>query len=133
MVAKVKAKKTYSAKALRSGNWWAITISELKGVHSQARRLDQAEPMAREAISLFLDVPADSFDVRVEPSLPPDVQAEVERARSVRGQADELQREATSATTHAARQLVVGVHLTVREAGQILGVSHQRVAQLLQR
>jgi predicted RNase H-like HicB family nuclease len=131
MVAKVKTKKTYSAKAVRSGDWWAITIPELKGVHSQARRLDHAEPMAREAISLFLDEPADSFDVTVVPVLPGELQADVDNARAARGEAEERQKEAAVATARAARQLVRGSKLTVREAGQILGVSHQRIAQLL--
>ena len=131
MVAKVKANKTYSAKAIRSGDWWAITIPELKGVHSQARRLDQAEAMAREAISLFRDVPPDSFEVTVIPILPGPVQADADRARTVRSEADDLQREASTATARAARELVKESKLTVREAGQILGISHQRVAQLL--
>jgi len=131
MVAKVKTKKIYSAKAVRSGDWWAITIPQLRGVHSQARRLERAEGMAREAVALFLDVPPGSFEVEVVPVLPPEVQAEVDRARSVRGEAEALQREAATATARAARKLVKGARLTVREAGQILGVSHQRVAQLL--
>jgi predicted RNase H-like HicB family nuclease len=131
MVAEVNTGNTYSAKAVRSGDWWAITIAELKGVHSQARRLDQAEAMAREAIGLFLDVPMNSFDVTVIPVLPAAVQADVDKARAVRGEAEERQREATTATARAARELVKGTKLTVREAGQILGVSHQRIAQLL--
>ncbi|MHB8572903.1 MAG: type II toxin-antitoxin system HicB family antitoxin [Candidatus Dormibacteria bacterium] len=130
-MAEVKKRKTYIAKAIRSGEWWAITIPELKGVHSQVRRLNQAEAMGREAIGLYLDVPSDSFDVSVEATLPAAVQADVERAKSVRGQADRLQEEAAGATARAARRLVEGANLTVREAGQILGVSHQRVAQLL--
>lgn len=131
MVAEMSDRKSYTAKAIRSSDWWAITIPELKGVHSQARRLDQAEGMAREAIGLFLDVPADSFDLTLVPVLPPGVQADVDRARTARGEADALQREAATATARAARELVKGTKLTVREAGQILGVSHQRVAQLL--
>ncbi len=87
--------------------------------------------MAREAISLFLDVAIDSFEVTVVPVLPTAVQAQVDRARAVRGQAEGLQREAATATARAARELVSGVRLTVREAGQVLGLSHQRVAQLL--
>jgi predicted RNase H-like HicB family nuclease len=63
-----EAKTAYSARAVRSGDWWAITVDELKGVHSQARRLDQAATMAREAISLFLDVAIDSFEVTVVPA-----------------------------------------------------------------
>jgi len=131
MVEKMKTKKTYAARAVRSGDWWAITIPELKGVHSQARRLDQASAMAREAISLFLDVTVDSFEVTVVPVLPTALQADVDRARAVRGEAEELQREAATATARAARELVSGAKLTVREAGQVLGLSHQRVAQLL--
>lgn len=131
MVATVKKRRSYTARAVRSGDWWAISIPELKGVHSQSRRLDQVEAMAREAIGLFLDVPAGSFDLQVEPVLPAAVQADVERALSVRRQADEAQREASVVTARAARGLVRGAHLTVREAGQVLGLSHQRVAQLL--
>ena len=56
---------TYTVNAERSGAWWAITVAELPGVFSQARRLDQIESMARDAIALWLDSPKDSFDVTV--------------------------------------------------------------------
>ena len=46
----------YRVRAVRSGGWWAITVPELPGVFSQARRLDQVETMAREAIALMLDI-----------------------------------------------------------------------------
>jgi len=124
--------KVYIARATRSNDWWAITIDELKGVHSQVRRLDQADEMAKEAIGLFLDMPPSAVSVRVEPVLPPKVQAGVEKALAVRGQVDELQREAAKATARAARELVRDAHLSVREAGKVLGISHQRIAQLLQ-
>ncbi len=87
--------------------------------------------MAREAIGLFLDARMDSFDVTIQPVLPPSVQADVDQARAARREAEELQREAARTTAHAARELVKRTKLTVREAGQILGISHQRVAQLL--
>ena len=131
-MAKIK-RRTYSARAVRHGDWWAISVPALRGVHSQSRRLDQAERMARDAISLFLDVPVKSVDVEVEAVLPSALGADVRRAKTVRMKADSLQREAAGATARAARALVEGSHLTVREAGQILGVSHQRVAQLLHR
>lgn len=44
--------------------------------------------------SLFLDVEADAFDIRVEPVLPGDLQKKVGRARKVRSEAELLQREA---------------------------------------
>lgn len=133
MVAEVNRRKTYTARAVRSGDWWAISVPGLRGLHSQARRLDQAEKMTREAITLFLDVPLDSVRVQVEAILPPGLGADVRRAKLVRLKADNVQEEAASATAKAARALVHGAHLTVREAAQILGVSHQRIAQLVHR
>lgn len=55
---------TYTAVCRRSGRWWAISVPELKGVHTQARRLDQAEAMAGEAVALMLD--ADPAAIGVE-------------------------------------------------------------------
>jgi predicted RNase H-like HicB family nuclease len=52
----VQEVNTYTAVCRRSGSWWAIGVRELKGVHTQARRLDQVAAMAREAIALMLDV-----------------------------------------------------------------------------
>ncbi|HEY8864924.1 MAG TPA: type II toxin-antitoxin system HicB family antitoxin [Candidatus Dormibacteraeota bacterium] len=128
MVEKVK---TYTARCQHSGDWWAISVPELKGINTQARRLEKAEAMARDAIALFLDVPTDSFEVRVEPILPRELQKKVGRARKVRGEAEELQAEAATVSAAVAADLVQGAHLTVRDAGRVLGLSHQRIAQLL--
>ena len=49
--------------AERMAGSWAITVSGLPGVFSQAKRDDQVESMARDAIGLYLDTPRDSFDV----------------------------------------------------------------------
>jgi len=124
-------RKTYTARCQRSGDWWAISVPDLRGVHTQARRLEKAEAMVRDAIALFLDVPSDSFDVRIEPVLPRDLQGKVGRARKVRGQAEVLQREAAIASAQVAADLVHTAHLTVRDAGRVLGLSHQRITQLL--
>jgi predicted RNase H-like HicB family nuclease len=125
-------RKTYTARCQRSGDWWAISVPELKGAHTQARRLEKAEAIVRDAIALFLDVPSDSFDVRIEPVLPRDLQKKVGRARKVRDEAEVLQREAAIASAEVAADLVQTAHLTVRDAGRVLGLSHQRITQLLQ-
>ncbi|TMC68097.1 MAG: type II toxin-antitoxin system HicB family antitoxin [Chloroflexi bacterium] len=124
-------RKTYTARCQRSGDWWAISVPELRGVHTQARRLEKAEATVRDAIALFLDVPSDSFEVRIEPVLPRDLQGKVGRARKVRGQAEVLQREAAIVSAQVAADLVHTAHLTVRDAGRVLGLSHQRITQLL--
>jgi predicted RNase H-like HicB family nuclease len=124
-------RKTYTARCQRAEGWWAISVPELRGVHTQARRLDKVEATVRDAIALFLDVPEDSFDIRIEPVLPRDLQNKVGRVRKVRDQAEVLQRQAATDSAAVAADLVRRAHLTVREAGRVLGLSHQRVAQLL--
>jgi predicted RNase H-like HicB family nuclease len=118
----------YTAEATRSGNWWAITVPEIKGVFSQARRLDQVEAMAREAIALMLNVRPDSFHVEVKPDVP----GEVVQARLARR---ELRRaeEAADQATRAAAQTLLKQGYTVRDAGSLLGISPQRVSQLTSR
>ena len=115
----------YTATCTRSGSWWAISVPELRGVHSQARRLDQVEAMAREAIALMLDVRPDSFEVEVRPEVP----RVVARARQARAAQRQAEQSAEAATLSAARELL-GQGYTVRDAGALLGISPQRISQL---
>ncbi|MFF5172165.1 helix-turn-helix domain-containing protein [Micromonospora sp. NPDC000089] len=116
---------TYTVTCTRSGDWWAIRVDELAGVFSQARRLDQVEAMAREAIALMLDIAPDSFDVVVHPEVP----GEVARARQARTELRQAERSAEEATRLAARALLSEGY-TVRDAGELLGISPQRVSQI---
>jgi len=50
--------KTYIANVTRDGKWWMVAIPEINGL-TQARRLSEAETMAREYIALSLDLPPD--------------------------------------------------------------------------
>ena len=123
--------KRYTIRARRSGRWWALDAEGLRGVHTQVRRIDQAEDMARDAIAGVLEVAPDSFEVIVVPEMPDTVRAIVNQATAARSQAAQAQDVAGQLTRQAARRLVEE-GLTVRDAGVLLGVSHQRIAQLLQ-
>ncbi|GAB2942000.1 hypothetical protein GCM10027280_33240 [Micromonospora polyrhachis] len=116
---------TYTAACKRAGNWWAITVPEIPGVFTQARRLDQVEVMTRDAIAMFLDVAPKSFDVEVRPEVPPIVAT----ARKARAKLVEVEKSAEEATVEAARELLAEGY-TVRDAGKLLGISAQRVSQL---
>ncbi len=48
--------------------------------------------------------------------------------RKLRDQADALQRQAKAATVEVANDPLRGAHLTVRAAGPVLGLSHDRIA-----
>lgn len=122
--------ETYTARTTRSGNWWAIQISELDGVFSQARRLEQVEDMARDAIAATLDVDPGSFTVTVVPELPAKVQAIVDEVRASR-EAAELASEVASTKAREAARILHDEGLPLRDVGRVLGVSHQRAHQLV--
>lgn len=119
---------TYTAICRRVGNWWAISVPELKGVHTQARRLDQVGAMTQDAIALMLDVDPASVDVVLLPELPGTVTRAIE-ARNAAREADEV---AEQATATAVRSLI-GDGYTVRDAGALLGLSPQRISQIAAR
>lgn len=122
---------TYVARCLRSGDWWAIEVPEVPGVHTQAKRLEQVEAMAREAIALMLGIPEDSFNVEVQWELPHGAADTISSMFRARSEATNAQREATAAAQLAAWTLVEDLHLPLRDAAKVLGVSYQRVGQLL--
>lgn len=119
----------YRAVAERDGSWWAIRVPELRGVYSQARRLADVEAMARDAIALLNEVAPDSFDITVVPILDDEATRLVEQARADRVDAERAARRA-SEQLRAAVDRLVSAGLTVRDIAHLLGLSHQRVAQV---
>lgn len=115
----------YTAVCRRAGDWWAISVPEIKGVHTQARRLDQVEAMVRDAIALFFDVKPDSFDIEIKPEVP----TEATEATAARKAAREAETWADKLTRAAAAALLAKGY-TVRDAGALLEISPQRVSQL---
>lgn len=128
----MSTRPTYTAVCTRSDGWWAIEVPEVRGAFTQARRLEQAEEMAREAIALLLNVPENSFDVAVSPHLPPELDQTVTQVRQLREQAERLEVAAAEATSKASHDLRHSqLDLPIRDIGWLLGISYQRVAQLV--
>jgi hypothetical protein len=127
------SKPTYTALCRRVGDWWAIDVPQIRGVHTQARRLDQVEAMARDAIALLRDVPADGFDVTIEPHLDDDAEQTVAASTDATRRARQATEEASRLQREAATTLLTKYRLTVRDAGVLLHVSPQRVSQLAQK
>jgi predicted RNase H-like HicB family nuclease len=124
--------KTFTVRAQRSGKWWALDVPEVPGVFSQVRRLDQAEAMARDAIAAMLEVDSDSFAIEIAPDFAPDVKDLLDSVYRARQALDEAQRAAAAVVQHAAAVLTRKDGLSMRDAGRALGISHQRVAQILE-
>jgi predicted RNase H-like HicB family nuclease len=130
-ISKDQGRPVYEVVASRDGKWWALRVPELRGVYSQVRRLDQAEDMARDAIAAFLDNNPESFGVSLTIHLPADVRAEVDNVIDLRAVIEEREREYAELSRRLAARLVEREGLSIRDAGRVLGVSHQRVAQLM--
>lgn len=124
------SRTTYRVVAERSGDWWAISVPEIRGVFTQAKRLEQVEGMARDAVALMLDVPAESFDLELEPHVASAIDVTVDEAVAASQRAREAAADASQAMRVAA-QAAAAEGLTVRDIGVLLHVSAQRVSQLL--
>lgn len=124
--------KHFTSTAIKDGRWWVVQCDQEPGALSQVARLDQAEDHQREAISMMTGVPKDEIEVVVVPELAPAVKASLELVRQRREEAERLQQEAAVTIEAVVRELVEQGQLSLRDTGFALGVSHQRVAQLLQ-
>jgi transcriptional regulator with XRE-family HTH domain len=122
--------KTYHADVERDGRFWAIRVQEV-GRSTQARHVREIEPMARDLIVVMEDVPADSFRLEVNITLPDEVRKDLELSAELRRQAAVSQHAAAELTRNAARQLHQD-GLTLRDIGKLLDVSHQRAHQLVE-
>ena len=109
---------------------WVADVPEVPGCHTHGRSLRQAKRRIREALSLWVpdaDRAELSFDVR----LPAATARSVAKAVAARESADRAQRDAMDVTRRAATELTRRFRLSVRDAAELLGVSHQRIHQLL--
>ncbi len=101
---------SYEVVVEREPGWWIIQIPGVNGAHSQARRLDDVDRNAREAIAVTLDCEVDAFDVVIEIKRPAVVLNEL-AMESIKHLTDDL-------------------GLTMRDAGKVANMSYQRIAQL---
>lgn len=123
--------KKYTARARRTDDgWgWAIEIPELPGVFSQAKRLDLAEKMARDAIAQMLQVNPATVTVTVEPVLEDDLAKPINRLRALQAEQDRIQAETQTLASATTAELVKRGY-RLRDAGRMMGLSFQRVHQL---
>lgn len=131
-------KPTYEIRAWQEDDWWlarVMTASDgadatpLNAI-TQARTLTKIEPMARDLVATILDVDEGSFDIEVDYRLPHDVGELLGQAKGARAWLDAAQELWQERSAVAARTLTAHGY-SLREAATLLGLSHQRVDQLL--
>jgi hypothetical protein len=122
----------FKAHATPYNGWWAITVNDVLNstINTQARRIDRIEAMARDAIALGLEVPADSFDVEVSFTIDDVLQELITEARLSSLIAQEAQTTAAK-KTKAAVKVLHKQGFSTRDSGTLIGLSAQRISQLL--
>jgi predicted RNase H-like HicB family nuclease len=132
--AQMTARTTYHARFTLENDAWLAQIEEIPQVHTFGRTLGKAREYIVDALALWLDESADAIRSRIEfeiPDLPGPIRQAAQLAVGARELAERVNAEAAELMTAAAATLVVDGHLSIRDAAEILGLSHQRVHQML--
>lgn len=123
---------TYEVSVTRDGKWWMVAVPEL-GSLTQARRLVDVDAAARELVALETGTALDevSIDTRVELAAGDgDLTKRVADIRARRERIDAEDAEVRADTAAFARELAAA-QVPVRDIGALLGVTFQRVSQLV--
>lgn len=123
------SRKVYEVDVERDGKFWLIHVPAVDR-STQARNLQELDTMARDLVAIMTDSTPESFDLDIVVKVSPKAVEHLERANVLRKQSIE-------ANAQAAMELRAGVlamsedGFTVRDIGRLMGISHQRVHQLL--
>ena len=109
---------------------WLAHVAGIRGCHTYGRTLEQVRRRIREALGLWVD-DADNAELVEELRLPHSARQAIRRSAAARVQAERGRENAQQATGAAAQLLVQRLGLGVRDAGELLGLSYQRVQQLV--
>lgn len=107
---------------------WLVHVKGTPGCHTYGRTLRQAEARIREALALWLDRDPDALEIT--PEWPPELVEIASEVSQTRHAASASAQKAGATTAKAARKLD-RMGLSRRDTADVLGISHQRVQQLL--
>ena len=108
---------------------WLVSVPAVAGCHSYGRSLDEARRNIREALGLFVPN-ADAAPLDEQIRIPARFMRAVQRALRARRRAEMEQSSARAVLRTTARSLTQDARLSLRDAGELLGLSRQRVQQI---
>ena len=122
----------YKIEVTRDGRWWMIHIPDVGGL-IQARRLGEVDYMARDYLALVTHTPIDKIAVHViSVEVPPlgDVVSGAQRIVRERIAAAAASAKAQEDAAEYAKELIAA-KVPIRDVADLLGLSFQRVSQLV--
>lgn len=121
--------KAYEVTARKSGDWWVLQATDSPGAISQVKKLADAN-IIREAIAWVDRVPESEIEVHLVPHVDSEVDPLLEQYRALVVQSREIEVERSELQRRLARGLA-SHGVSYRDAGELLGISHQRIGQLV--
>lgn len=128
---------TFAVKFEPDDGGWLAWVPSVQGCRTWGRSLAAARRGIREALATCTDVLgaeaeriAQAAKLDEDFKLPAEAKREVARRRRVVSRAEAAEKSAQDATREAARSLA-RTGLSLRDTGAILGLSHERVKQVL--
>ena len=130
-MASMTTSKTYTAIYDHDAddNAWNVRIKGLDGCQTYGRSIRQAQSRIREALALWLDAPP--VELRVRDQFPAELASVADDVVRARSAAERAGAKAQQQTVEAVKALT-DLGLSRRDAAELLGLSHQRVHQLLE-
>ncbi len=127
----MKPRQTYCVVYERDeSGFWVASVAGIRGCHTQGRTIEQARERAREAIQAALDLQRPYAGKLVDDvRLPPPIKKVVASALHARAKAAVADRAASEGSRQAIAALT-RIGLSLRDAGELLGVSRQRAQKL---
>ncbi len=112
------------------GGAWVARCPDVPGCHTYGRSLRQARARIREALSLWVD-DADAAELEFRYHLPSEWRQAVGAYRRARARAISAEKDAQELAAAVAAELTQNQGLSMRDVAEMLGLSHQRVQQLV--
>ena len=111
--------------------WWVATVKGVPGCHTQGRSIEQTRTRIHEALELALP-DGGQFKLKEQMKLPTKAKLVLAKREAAQRRLSEDEVKAQELTRRAVKTLVQDLDLSFRDAGALLGFSHQRVQQLVQ-
>ncbi len=129
MKARKKNQYTVQYELDEESGWWAVSVREEPGCFTQGKTLTQCRERIREALSLSVD---DAYEAELidEIVVPKEIKSILLAVEKKQSELKEFQVETKKITAKAAVTLNKKFHCGMRDIGELMGLSHQRIAQL---